>query len=94
MDYSIEAPVKDPNAVLDYEVSWANWLLTGETIDNATVIVANGHVTVSSVTVVGAEVRFRMTGGVAGQDCFVIVRVLTSSGQQDERTVRIPVRQR
>ena len=34
------------------------------------------------------------TGGQAGQDYLVTVRVTTNFGQVDERTIRVPVRER
>lgn len=97
MSYSFTAPIKDPSAVLDYVMDWSPWLATGETIIASPlplVTSANPAMTVANISVSdGDKVRFRLSGGNAGSDYLVTVRITTSSGQVDERTIRIQVRE-
>lgn len=93
--WSFTAEPKDPEAVLEYEMDWSRWLAEGETLVQPAKVRATGEIDVAFARVVdGRYVRWRLSGGVAGEDCFVTVTADTSSGQTDERTIRVPVRER
>lgn len=88
---------KDPAAVLDYVVDWADWLaVVGDTITSAT---AEGTgVAVDSCTVMdgGKRVLVWVSGGVANAAGQVVVRITTAStpARVDERSLYFKVRQR
>lgn len=95
MSYSYIAPAKDPEAILDYQMDWTDWLLAGETIIAEAVVPSDPALLISGVTLAGTgAVQWRTAGGVAGRDYLVTVSITTSTGQIDQRTVRIPVRER
>lgn len=64
--------IKDPDAKLDYSVNWAEYLQTGETIDETSstweVVGANAtDLSLSRQQLVGAVASVVVSGGVAGQ---------------------------
>ena len=92
MSHSFTAPPKDPSATLDYEMDWSPWLSAGETIlPGPQVIAEPTDLAVSFIEVDGAIVRWRASGGALGQSYLITVRIETTAGQVDERTVRVPV---
>lgn len=93
--YSFTAEAKDPEAVLGYEVDWGEWLSAGETLVQPAKVRATGNVEIAFERIEeGRFVRWRVSGGVAGEDAFITVAIDTNSGQTDERTIRLPVRER
>jgi hypothetical protein len=95
MSYSHTMPVKDPAAVLDYEIDWAtNWLADGETISESEVVCDDPAITISGKTENDGVVRFTIAGGEAGANYLVTGEITTSAGRTDQRTVQIQVRNR
>ena len=95
MSHSFTAPPKDPSATLDYEMDWSPWLSAGETIlPGPQVIAEPTDLAVSFIEVDGAIVRWRASGGVAAANYTITVRITTSIGQVDERSILFPVRER
>ena len=84
---------KDPDATLDYSLDWSSWLGNGETISSHSVTVSDGMTLVSS-SATETVVSFRVSGGTEGVTYDAVVRITTSLGQIDERTIRIPVAER
>jgi hypothetical protein len=84
---------KDPQAVLDYEFDWSAWLDVGETITTSTVSVPTGIV-LDSHSELGGVVIAWLSGGTAGVLYRVVSHVVTSSGRQDDRTIRVSVQER
>lgn len=88
---------KDPAAVLDYVVDWADWLaVVGDTITAATAV--GTGVAVDSCTVMdGAKkVLVWVSGGVANTPGQVVVRITTASSpaRVDERSLYFRLKQR
>jgi hypothetical protein len=94
MSFSFTAPPKDPQASLDYDMDWTGWLAAGETIAAQSVSSNDAVLVVTGVALTGNKVRWRLSGGVAGQNYLVTVAITTSTGQADNRTVQIRVRER
>ncbi|MFN3990065.1 MAG: hypothetical protein ACK4IS_07385 [Erythrobacter sp.] len=93
--YSFTAEAKDPDAISDYEIDWGEWLGQDETLVQPARITATGGITINFVRIEeGRYIRWRVRGGVAGSDAFMTVTIATTSGQSDERTIRLPVRER
>lgn len=85
--------VKDPDAVLDYQLDWSAWLPDGDTIVTSTWIVQDGIVKDSdSHTDTAATVW--LSGGTLGTTYAVTNRISTVEGRTDDRTIRITVRDR
>lgn len=80
--------VKDPNAVLDYTLSWDAWLVDGDTITTCTATATTG-ITVQSVSNTTTDSTVWLAGGTSGQSYDVTMRVTTNGGRIDERTITI-----
>jgi hypothetical protein len=87
--------IKDPNAVLDYTVDFTAWLLpAADTISSHTVTVTGGIVKDSSGVVGGNKVTMWVSGGVAGTPASATVRIITTGGRTDDRTVYFKLKER
>lgn len=93
--------VKDPHAVLDYVWDWKantngsdtsidDWLQSGETISDRDVTVDTG-LTLDSDSTTSGKVTVWLSGGTAGVTYTVAVKITTSLGRIDERSIRIRV---
>lgn len=85
---------KDPDAVLDYSVDWGSlgWLIGGDTISAVTWTVPAG-ITKTSQTNSTTVATAWLSGGTAGVDYDVVCHITTAGGRQDDRTLRIQVRE-
>ena len=90
MSLTLQNPLKDPSAVLDYAFDWTEWLATGETIANYTITPDTG-ITVDSSTEDDGKVTVWLSGGTAGINYKVACLITTSAGRTDERTIWIKV---
>jgi hypothetical protein len=93
MSLTLQNPLKDPSAVLDYVFDWTEWLATGETITDHT-ITADTGITVDSSTEDDGKVTVWLSGGTAGINYKVACLITTSAGRTDERTIWIKVVER
>ena len=93
MSLTLQNPLKDPSAVLDYVFDWMEWLATGETITDHT-ITADTGITVDSSTEDDGKVTVWLSGGTAGINYKVACKITTSAGRTDERTIWIKVVER
>jgi hypothetical protein len=90
-------PVKDPEAVLDYQNNWGpagtNWLEDGETIVSSTFTVVEGDVTIDSQDfVVTGLATVWLSGGTAGTRCTITNHVVSSEGREDDISRRLRIR--
>lgn len=83
---------KDPNASLDYQWNWTDWLET-DTISSHSVIVPSPLVLVSSSHTATAVTAW-ISGGVVGRTYTVICRITTASGRVDDRSITLEIRER
>lgn len=79
---------KDPNAVLDWEVDWSQWLATGETITASTWTVPTG-LTMQSNTFTPTAATVWLSGGTVGNDYVVTNQIATNAGRTDDRSITI-----
>ena len=93
MSLTLQNPLKDPSAVLDYVFDWTEWLATGETITDHT-ITADTGITVDSSTESDGKVTVWLSGGTAGINYKVACLITTTAGRTDERTIWIKVTNR
>ena len=93
MSLTLQNPLKDPSAVLDYVFDWTGWLATGETITDYT-ITADTGIAVDSSTEDAGKVTVWLSGGTAGENYKVACLITTSAGRTDERTIWIKVVER
>ena len=93
MSLTLQNPLKDPSAVLDYAFDWTGWLAAGETITDHT-ITADTGITVDSSTESDGKVTVWLSGGTAGINYKVACLITTTAGRTDERTIWIKVVER
>lgn len=85
--------VKDPQAVLDYQLDWSLWLAAAETITTSTWTVPAGITkTTDSHTTTAATIW--LSGGTLGQRYSVVNEVTTNQGRTDDRTIQIVIEDR
>ena len=84
--------VKDPDAVLDYEFDWSQWLAVGETIASKTVTVTG--VTLDSSPNDDTSVVAWVSGGTVGTSATVACEITTSAGRTDERSIKLRIAER
>lgn len=84
--------VKDPAAVLDFEVDWTAWL-DGDTISTSSWTVPTG-ITKDSDSKTATVAKVWLSSGTAGTDYRLTNHIVTAGGRTDERTIRIQVRDR
>ena len=87
--------VKDPQAMLDYQVDWSSWLAVGETITvsawtGTTGLTVGSGAQAPSHTTTSATIW--LSGGTLGQTYLVVNEITTSAGRVDDRTIGIVVR--
>lgn len=84
---------KDPDAVLDYQFDWSDWLPDGDTIDSYTVTEEDG-ITVDSDSATSTAVTVWLSGGAAGENYNVVCHIVTTAGREDDRTAVIVVKEK
>jgi hypothetical protein len=84
---------KDPDAVLDYQWDWSEWLAAGETISSFDTTIPTG-LTLDSESNTNTAVTAWLSGGTVDTGYKVICHIVTSEGREDDRSIYINVRQR
>jgi hypothetical protein len=79
--------VKDPDAVLDYQWDWTDWL-ESDTISTVVITVPTG-LTSSGNYKTTKKVTVWLSGGEVGHNYLVSCRITTVAGRVDERTIVI-----
>lgn len=85
---------KDPDAVLDYAVDWSTWLASAETISTYAVSANSTLITIATAAQSSGVVTTWLSGGYAGSDYTVSIKVVTSSCRTDERSFLVKVKNR
>ena len=80
--------VKDPNAVLDFEFDWSQWLSAGEVITASTMFPSPG-ITLNSSAFASTNATAWLSGGTASNPYTLTNEITTSDGRTDERTITI-----
>ena len=78
---------KDPEAVLDYQVDWSDWL-DDDTIDTSEWTVPAG-LTEDSDSNTYTVAKVWLSGGTSGTTYAVENKITTADGRTDERTIYI-----
>lgn len=81
---------KDPDAVLDYQFDWSDWLTAGDTIASYTIDADTG-ITVDDDSNTTTAVTVWLSGGEALSNYNVTCHIVTAAGREDDRTAVIKV---
>lgn len=87
--------LKDPDAILIYEFNWATYL--GEaTIDTSTFLIdgPNELLTQSDDDEADGVTQVTLTGGTVGKKYTLTNRITTSTGETDDRSIVVAIRER
>lgn len=86
--------IKDPNAVLDYPISFAVWLADiSDTYQSHTVTTTGGLVCNSSSEALGVITPI-LSAGTLGETASFSIRVVTAAGRIDDRTFYLKITER
>lgn len=84
--------LKDPDAVLDYQLDWSDWL-DSDTISTSEWIVPAG-ITNDSDTETTTTTTIWLSGGTAGTIYSLVNRIVTAGGRTQDQTIKIKCRER
>ena len=86
--------VKDPNAILDYPISFASWLTDiADTYLSHTVLVTGGLVVESTFESSGV-ITTLLSGGIVDDTASFTIRIVTAGGRTDDRTFYLNIVER
>lgn len=85
--------LKDPSAVLDYQVDWSAWLAAAETISTSTWTVPNG-ITADSDSHTTTTATIWLSAGTVGTTYTLTNHIVTSAGRIDDREITVKIRNR
>lgn len=88
----MQSVIKDPDAILDYDVDWSRWLGT-DTISSVVWVVGTG-LTKDSQSNTDTVAKVWLSGGTVGTNYSVTCRVTTAGGRTDDRSFQVKVRER
>ena len=94
MTVFFNAPDKDPDSILIHSMSWADWLVEGEIITDWSIFCNKTSMDVVKLNLDGGKLSWRVSGGILKRDYKVTVRVVTSMGRQEDRSIIYRVRER
>lgn len=88
--------IKDPEAVLDYPISFAAWLADiGDTYSSHTVTPdADGGLVINSSSQAAGVITPIISGGVVGKKASFTIHIVTTGGREDDRTFYLKIRER
>ena len=84
--------IKDPNAVLDYTITWTAWL-SSDTISASTWTVPAG-LTKDSDSFGDSNSTVWLSGGTADAEYEIINHITTAAGRQEDQTLIIVCKQK
>lgn len=87
---------KDPDAFLDYSINWSDWLaeIPGDSIADLYVNTTSGIQVPIQGVVDGSITAVMAKAGVVGVTEEITIRIATTQGRIDERTIKLLIRQR
>ena len=85
---------KQPAELLDYDVTYEDWIPDGDTVVSATVTVttADDSLTVTKVEIMTPIVKVWISGGISGTTYKITVLATTAEGRTKEAEFKLRVR--
>ena len=83
---------QDPDATLDYQLDCSEWLPTGDTLSSPTVSAASG-ITVDSYSNDDDTITAWISGGTTGQTYTITYHIVTTGGREDDKSIRIRIKE-
>jgi hypothetical protein len=85
---------KDPSDLDLFQVNYASWLQSGESLVTCLIVTNPTTLTVASSTIVGTTVQMWLNGGSAGTLYGVTLQATSSNGRYVERSAPLYVKYR
>lgn len=86
--------IKDPSDVLDYDITYEDWITDDDTITTVVTSVSPaGELAVDSAQVATPDVKIWVSGGVAGSTYEITVTASTTAGRVKEETFKLRVKE-
>lgn len=89
---AVASYTKDPDAVLDYELDWSEWLDT-DTIASSSWTADTG-ITIDSDTNTTTTATVWVSGGTVGERYEVTNHIVTTAGREDDRSIKIKCKEK
>ena len=88
--------IKDPNAVLDYPVSFVDWLadISDTYLSHTVTIGAGGTLVADSSSALNGVITPILSGGTVGMTETFTIRIVTTGGRTDDRTFYLKIEER
>ena len=86
--------IKDPDAVLDFPISFADWLTDISDLHASHTVEATGGLVVDSSTHSAGVITVWLSGGEVDALATFTVRVVTEGGRTDDRTFYLKIKER
>ncbi len=84
--------LKDPNAVLDYQLDWSDWLVS-DTISTSSWTIPGG-IKKDSESKSDTVTTIWLSGGTAGISYSLVNHIITADGREEDRTITIKIYER
>jgi hypothetical protein len=84
--------IKDPDAVLDYQIDWSDYL-DDDTITTSTWTVPEGIIK-DSDTKSDAVATVWLSGGTDGVSYSLVNHIVTDAGREDDRTIVVMIQEK
>lgn len=86
--------IKDPNAVLDFPISFVDWLADVSDAYLSHSVITSGSIVCDSSTQTAGVITPIISGGVVGEPCSFTIRIVTVGGRTDDRTFYLKIVER
>lgn len=93
---TVFAAVKDPSAVKDYLINWADpaapggpFLTGGDTLVASTWTVSDPGIVIDSTSFTTTTTTVILSGGIVGTEYLVVNHITTTQGRQEDQTIII-----
>ncbi len=83
---------KQPNDVLDYDIDFSDWLVSGDEVESVTVTAETG-ITVDSTNITSEIVKIWLSGGTDGSSYKVTALAVTEGGRTKEKEFIIKIKE-
>ena len=91
--------IKDPDAILPYGLNWTDWIISGDSVTEAswTITSPSGDadpIVVDSSSVAANVTTAILSGGTAGNSYSLTCHITTANSYEEDRTIFIQCQQR
>jgi hypothetical protein len=84
---------KDPNAKLDYQIDWEDWL-DSDTITASTWTVTSGLTVEDDTIFTTTDTTLWISGGLVGSTYRAVNHITTAAGREEDKTMTINIQEK